>query len=461
MTPKRPFAIDIRYEVVSPLFIAGADQASPELRPASLRGAVRAWYRAVDPRFRVNEGRWFGAAFEEDGGTAERRGEVRASPWRTRIVASTLRPGFKVSPQEYRSFDQGKPPRKTNGVLYTGYTLIDRFNQREGFHPSTAQQPATFDVRLSVLPHLVHDLEGFTWALLGSHWLLGHLGGLGSRARRGWGSVQLRSMQPAAGSAGAVPGDVLKILEMLAPARVSTVTDWAADLKHVLGLIDGHFGHERVGDAAQTPHLGPQHRVLVMRSAFNDWAGALDHVGADMQAFRRDQFRDRQDVADHLLTCQTPAIKGQKLQRAPLRSAFGLPLTFRFGITPKRIREMRIDRLRPEAIEFAPDEMIDGNASTRHPGAASLRLVRLADGWHGAIVRLDGAPVGTHDWSPGGSDDAQKGGQQPARAGATIQGRLLGGSGNHETIDNLPAPGPKIIDFWLDSLKPKAVEVSR
>jgi len=41
----------IRYRVVTPAFLGGADPSSAELRPPSIKAALRFWYRDVDPEF--------------------------------------------------------------------------------------------------------------------------------------------------------------------------------------------------------------------------------------------------------------------------------------------------------------------------------------------------------------------------------------------------------------------------
>src|SRR5262249_40638176 len=53
--PKAPMKsltqLRIRYRVVTPAFLGGADLSSAELRPPSIKAALRFWYRAVDPEF--------------------------------------------------------------------------------------------------------------------------------------------------------------------------------------------------------------------------------------------------------------------------------------------------------------------------------------------------------------------------------------------------------------------------
>jgi CRISPR-associated protein Cmr1 len=39
--------IHFNCEIITPMFLAGADTGQPELRPPSIKGAMRFWWRAV------------------------------------------------------------------------------------------------------------------------------------------------------------------------------------------------------------------------------------------------------------------------------------------------------------------------------------------------------------------------------------------------------------------------------
>lgn len=47
-------------EVITPMFLAGADGSTPELRPASIKGAMRFWWRAMNGGLvrKDEQGRW-------------------------------------------------------------------------------------------------------------------------------------------------------------------------------------------------------------------------------------------------------------------------------------------------------------------------------------------------------------------------------------------------------------------
>jgi CRISPR-associated protein Cmr1 len=390
----RPLLLDLTYEIVTPLFMSGVDQTRPELRVPSIRGAARAWYRAIDPRFRAHEAYTFGAADHK--WSPDDEGFSQQSPFLLRIVKVPDEAAFTLDRNAYRRFDRGQPPTKTNGILYTGFSLLDRFNTRQALPASTRQRVNGFTLRLVFLqPSRVKQADGTVdpllyYRVLGSFWALGHLGGLGSRCNRGWGSVQLISLK-AVGSQ--VLPEVNEVVRALQPASTQSVKSWLADVDRTLTTLRRKLGGARDGHALATPHLGPGAQISVATRPSREWDEALEPMGASLQSFRREVSLDRREVMRHLFEYHraSPRAKAAAvaLRAAPRRVSFGLPLTFRFGIVPKAAKELGLERMQPETIEFAPDGM------QRHASLLRLRVVRLGDGCHAVAVRLQGDPPGS------------------------------------------------------------------
>lgn len=451
-----PLVLDLTYEILTPLFLSGVNQEVPELRVPSIRGAVRAWYRAIDPHFRSNEVHWFGAADQPD---ASGQKETRQSPWWLRVRSVEARADFELDRDAYRKFDHGRPPDKTNGVLYTGFSLLDRFNRRRAFHAAEPGRPARFTLRLTI-PRPGDGLHRMSTsaitAVLGAFWALGHLGGLGSRGRRGWGSVQLTKMEVVnlRENAAKPPAQVEEVVSHLQPAKATTPAAWAAQVGATLAWLKGRFPGERDAAAAQPGHIGTGSWAMIGVQPHREWGSALNEVGSSFQGFRREQAKDRTAVGDALWNQQRSAPGAQPggapLRVAPRRVAFGLPLTFRFGITPKRVKLAGIPQLHPDTVEFQPDEgpPDDGRPFTRYPGLVSFRLVRLGDhALHPVIVRLAGAPPGTRD--PTG------GAPSPGRVRADV----IDGKRVLPQPLAIPTAGASIVDEWRTSIAPHCVEV--
>lgn len=450
-----PFFLDLDYEITTPLFLSGPHPTVPELRAASIRGAVRAWYRAIDPRFLQDEVRWMGAA-DQPVGTEK---ITQQSPWLLRVMKAPSAT-FQLDRNAWRRFDRGNPPERTNGVLYTGFSLLDRFNSRKALAASEPRQRAVFTLRL-IVPRSSEEgdgltLRGFT-AVLGAFWLLGHLGGLGSRARRAWGSVQLRGV-----TGPRVPPAFAEVVQRLQPAPDSNPAAWRKGVGETLAWLRERLHGDRTIEARAVPHWGEGASAWLLKRGHQDWAGAVDDVGARMQAFRRQQWQDRKVVLEELMVrhgrplTDLPGRKPEKMTVAPRRVAFGLPLTFRFGLTPKRVKELRVDRLRPDALEFVPAERArddDGPEGlptySRFPGLVSLRVVRLADGWHGLVVRLAGASPGAMDVSSRavGNKDTPSGPQVVARVSRV------------DRTEPLRTAGDGVLEEWLRELRSVCDEV--
>ena len=73
--------ITFECETITPMFLSGADGATPELRPPSIKGALRFWWRAMNghlslPELKRIEGEIFGD-------TGRRSGIVIREPQKT------------------------------------------------------------------------------------------------------------------------------------------------------------------------------------------------------------------------------------------------------------------------------------------------------------------------------------------------------------------------------------------
>ena len=92
-------AVSARFRLVTPLACSGADQSEVELRPATLRGLLRYWYRAADPAFRTREASIFG-------GTGAGEGQ---SAFLLRVLDSHLQDAKGVDLTRYRDLSIANP----------------------------------------------------------------------------------------------------------------------------------------------------------------------------------------------------------------------------------------------------------------------------------------------------------------------------------------------------------------
>lgn len=203
----------LRAESLTPLVIAGADPKSPDvlaegLRPPSLRGAMRWWFRAMMgsivgahdnyKTLRDLEGKIFGAT---DQGSSVR---LRTYP------VEDVKPDIA-----YLCMNDDRDLSKSGGKNY-------RRISKSSIHPN-----AKFRIQLDS-----RSDEVFRMAL-SSLWLTAMLGGLGNRARRGFGSLALSPEEDTT--------EAIQRLNLDFSYPNKSLADIAQWLEKGLNQVHGHF----------------------------------------------------------------------------------------------------------------------------------------------------------------------------------------------------------------------------
>jgi len=169
------------YQIVTPMFIGGANRDdTPEIRPPSIKGALRFWWRALhwgeclqhadnDANKALHllyqqEAELFGAAFrDKQYGQGKILLKVKKLPEKQAKIKAP-------SPGQQYLLGQG---------LY---------HFRDGLLRTALDSNQTFILELKL------DNEVDVQPVINTIMLFGLLGGLGSRARKGWGSVAIQSL---------------------------------------------------------------------------------------------------------------------------------------------------------------------------------------------------------------------------------------------------------------------------
>ncbi|MCX7597873.1 MAG: type III-B CRISPR module RAMP protein Cmr1 [Armatimonadetes bacterium] len=330
----KPDVLTVTLRTVTPLFLGGADpNKCAELRPPSIKGVLRWWYRALDGGYRQQEAKYFGST---DEGQAPCLLQVRPAEGRQEWPL-----------QRYRDlFSRGSGTHTRNGIVYLGYSLRLGENQRKAI-------PEKTQLRLEVIATRRAD-ENARRAWAGALWLLGHLGGLGARSRRGLGTVALQEWRCEQGSAWAPILAALPIAH-----RAENHAQWQEALKKGLSALRSWFG-----EAPEPDHtcLGRGCKMLVAPVGFRSWEEALNEAGLRLQEFRQRRPPDYGNVRDYLW--------GGRLTQAPERAAFGMPLTFRFG-------GGRTATFQPEHHDRCASRLL-------------IRVVQIGEKYHPLFVLLSG-----------------------------------------------------------------------
>jgi CRISPR-associated protein Cmr1 len=154
--------ITFECEVITPMFLAGADGVTPELRPASIKGALRFWWRAMNghlslEQLKKSEGEIFG-------GTEDGMG-------RSKII---------IRIDEHEKTEDGL--KVNNDALLVPHKP---FMKAKAFAPKQ---------EFKIILGLTKEVNGMTIEKLADlFWLTCTLGGFGKRTRRGMGSVTIKS----------------------------------------------------------------------------------------------------------------------------------------------------------------------------------------------------------------------------------------------------------------------------
>lgn len=421
-TPLPTLQVDLAF--LTPAFLAGADQdGAPELRIPSLRGALRHWLRAIDPAWPDRERVLFGDT-RRQGAALIRLVPMSATPppWSWSEHARTIDRVFMV----------GRGKEAKNGVKYLGYTLSLRGNEgRQAWPAGTA-----FSLRISLpdrtalLPPdrredprataglVLSDQD--VRALLGATWALGCLGALGTRARRGFGSLELRGWSWHGGVPATWRADLDSLL--LVNAQVPTLDEALRRLEQGRATLREWLGQP----TGKVPHLGAQGRVVLLPAARVpglprdlEWATPLQVAGLAMQTFRSAREPDRSEAREHVR--HLAGRGGTALRRSPERVVFGLPLTFRFLANPRR--EMPAGQFE---VNPALTEPHTGKASQRFPSPLRIKAIQTRQGKAALLVRMDGCLPG---------DDM-----------TVVRGAK----------DRLPAPGANLLDTFMNELSPSS-----
>lgn len=420
-TPLPTLRVDLAF--LTPAFLAGADQSGPpELRIPSLRGALRHWLRAIDPAWLARERVLFGDTHRQGAALIRLAPMKDLQPWswdqNKRRIDKTFMIGF------------GKEAK--NGVKYLGYTLSLRGNEgRQAWPAGTAfTLHISLPDRTVLLPaHLRDDPRATAGlvlsdqdvrALVGAIWALASLGAVGTRARRGFGSLELRGWSWSTGVPVTWTEDLVKL--PLVNAQVPTLDDALRSLEKGRSILRDWLGQPQ-GDV---PHLGERARLATLPAAQTpgvprelEWASPLQAAGLRLQSFRSGREPDRAEAREHVRHMARRG--GAVLRRSPERVVFGLPLTFRFLANPNR--EMPAGQFE---VNPALKEPHTGKPSQRFPSPLRIKAIQSRQGKAALLVRMDGRLPGDDETIVRGAERA------------------------------LPAPTTHLLDTFMEELSPSS-----
>lgn len=293
------YKLSITYELVTPLFMGGANQHDPpEVRPSAIRAALRFWWRAL----------WAGTHGDDLSPTALEAAEAKL--FGSTETGSPIVVRVTQQPDRYGAHQF----RKYVGLdyLFFAFRGTRQNSAREGF--TSGQQ---FRLKISVRPGAKFSNEEWN-QLCAAVWLFTRFGSLGSRSRRGAGSVTvLKSPQ----------GDWPEGFPSLAITGQSAGEFLTNSREGIHTILTQHlqWGYHAPPDLL--PKMSLFHPnfcgIYLIGKAYSNWQSALDEIGGRFQSFRQKhavEGHDR-DVKQVVLG------RGQHVDSVD-RAAFGLPIVF-------------------------------------------------------------------------------------------------------------------------------------
>lgn len=326
--------IEAEFTIVTPMFIGDANQEADDVRPPSLKGALRFWWRALN---------WGRMLADERGDTAKALCSLHKKEAELFGIAAgdktggqgvfllTLKQAVKAERQGFQNM---------NGAQL--YLLGQGLGSFKGGNHTTrsALISGTFSASLLFRPGTKdEDQRSVAEALFA----FGLLGGLGSRARHGMGSVSLTEWQ----------GDGFSVPQ--------TSANYAEAIKGLLTHLPETL----------PPFTAFSRQSRIDISAENDDAlTLLTTVGNELQMYRSfgkngkvaSKPAERNFIPDHNLVLS--ATNGKCISCAPERSVFGLPHNYFFSSSGGKAD-----------INYAP-----GGTDARRASPLLLHIHRFPDG---------------------------------------------------------------------------------
>jgi len=313
----KPIQMSLR--LVTPAFLGGVRQESDcEWRAASVRGQLRWWLRAVAggvyrgdlQRTKKAEEAVFGSTGQASPVVVQLSGKAPTTQhdsfrdWGRKVGSDMLGElwgiGEGEEPRE-RTVERLKLGSPVNPVHYLAGPGLVWKNKltRLCLEPGIS---AELTLKLRPGRRLCDEhrrlLEHALWA-----WL--HLGGLGARGRRGFGSLAVSTTEDSDGF-------------QAATTRVELVSG----IQALLGQGAGHTA------MPEWSHLSEETRVCLATEGYPSWDEAMVHAGAWMMGFRR-RYGLATDPAEQRDYHWAKEAKYHKKPRGiPDRAGFGLPLPF-------------------------------------------------------------------------------------------------------------------------------------
>ena len=273
-------------ETITPMFLGGAD-GNAELRPPSIKAALRFWWRALNGGLPLEQLKRQEA--EIFGGSGDNEGKSKFS---IRIMTDKVPNSSKDIKSKLWDTQNKKLKTDSEGIGYFLYPFL--IKDREYYiNQKFTIVFASFDKNILIEISKVFSL--FIW-----------LGSLGSRSRRGCGNITVNSYNCSFN---------LTIIDPILNG-FSTKEDLK---KHLESIMSNYYTKTK---NVNNSYSNLSNMKLYILDPENDYHKALNKIGENYKQFRSRKQPDYNTVKNFIITGNI----SQTIQKA----AFGLPLEYRY-----------------------------------------------------------------------------------------------------------------------------------
>lgn len=175
-------------ETITPMFLSGANQDVPELRPPSIKGALRFWWRAMNgdkTNMKELETEIFGGAGDNKAVRSSFSIQNMKMPKETDFYDNVWSEiGCKQQTAKSGNIYVDSRNATNKGIAYLYYsTWLDAEKIRKSIKPNTEFSFKIIFNKMNHYEHIINALKGLVF-----------FGGLGTRSRRGGGSFWIKNL---------------------------------------------------------------------------------------------------------------------------------------------------------------------------------------------------------------------------------------------------------------------------
>ncbi len=332
--------LNYELEFITPAFIGGAEQDVSELRPASIVGMLRYWFRIIAGSY-VKDTEELFELESELFGDQKKAGKVwvrvRGNVKNKNLECITLK-GCNVAKGKLKiDKDCGKVYLGYGNILYLNlekhknkYRKLYEICIKKGIRKGNLYVKSMLKGKQRALVEIIFPTKyrNKVEALL---YIFSQLGALGSRNRRGWGNFYL------------------------IPKQESIFKNWSfwnvEELKKALDVLTG-------GNLKELPF-----DIYIFKEKYKDPKQTLEEIGKFYRKFRFKKEPDRTNILKFLKYGEKDNLEKEGVKRA----YFGMPIIFRFLPNVKGEVEVKTD-------------------TGRFASPLIFRIIRLEDGEYSCLL---------------------------------------------------------------------------